>query len=308
MARARNREGAARTCCRAALAAARPPCSEPCPGIAASRRGRRPAISARRISPTIEAACRIGYTSMSRFAVLDTPISGLKIIERQRLADERGFLSRMFCADELLAAGWSKPVEQINQTLTRRQGAIRGMHFQFPPHAEMKLVNCVRGEVWDVAVDLRRGSPTFLKWFGVALSPENGRALLVPEGFAHGFQVLAPDSELIYLHSCPYMRPARVRFIRRSRGLASNGRLQSLRCRRAIKGIRCCCRRSREFPYELPALLSKTRPRADRSRQFAAVECLSHFRRCCSRRRNIFRCGSWSAKMLAGTDAGFCPG
>jgi dTDP-4-dehydrorhamnose 3,5-epimerase len=141
---------------------------------------------------------------MSRFAVLDTPISGLKIIERFRHADERGFFSRMFCADELQAAGWSRPVAQINQTLTRRQGAVRGMHFQLPPDAEVKLVNCVRGRVFDVAVDLRQGSPTFLKWYGVELSPENGRALLIPEGFAHGFQALAPDCELIYFHSRAY--------------------------------------------------------------------------------------------------------
>jgi dTDP-4-dehydrorhamnose 3,5-epimerase len=141
---------------------------------------------------------------MSRFAVLDTPISGPKIIERFRHADERGFFSRMFCADELQTAGWSRPVAQINQTLTRRQGAVRGMHFQLPPDAEIKLVNCVRGRVFDVAVDLRQGSPTFLKWYGVELSPENGRALLVPEGFAHGFQALAPDCELIYFHSRAY--------------------------------------------------------------------------------------------------------
>lgn len=141
---------------------------------------------------------------MSRFGISDTPIAGLKVVERLRQADERGFFSRMFCAEDLRAAGWSKPIAQINQTLTRRAGAVRGMHFQFPPHAEMKLVNCLRGEVWDVAVDLRKGSPTFLKWFGVRLSPENGRALLIPEGFAHGFQALAPDSELIYFHSCAY--------------------------------------------------------------------------------------------------------
>lgn len=141
---------------------------------------------------------------MSRFAILDTPISGLKIIERVRHADERGFFSRMFCADELRAAGWSRPIAQINQTLTRRQGAVRGMHFQLPPDTEIKLVNCVRGRVFDVAVDLRQGSPTFLKWQGVELSPENDRALLVPEGFAHGFQALAPDCELIYFHSRAY--------------------------------------------------------------------------------------------------------
>lgn len=141
---------------------------------------------------------------MSRFGIADTPIEGLKIVERVRLSDERGFLSRMFCAEELRAAGWSAPIAQVNHTLTRRPGAVRGLHFQFSPHAEMKLVNCVRGEVFDVAVDLRRGSPTFLKWFGVALSAVNGRALLIPPGLAHGFQVLSPDSELIYFHSAPY--------------------------------------------------------------------------------------------------------
>jgi dTDP-4-dehydrorhamnose 3,5-epimerase len=141
---------------------------------------------------------------MSRFQVVDTPLAGLKIIERAKQSDERGFFSRMFCAEELQAAGWSKPIAQINQTLTRRQGAVRGMHFQFPPHAEIKLVNCIRGEVWDVAVDLRRGSPTFLKWFGARLSAENGQALLIPEGFAHGFQALAEDCELIYFHSSAY--------------------------------------------------------------------------------------------------------
>jgi dTDP-4-dehydrorhamnose 3,5-epimerase len=141
---------------------------------------------------------------MSRFGIADTPLSGLRTIERTLRSDERGFLTRLFCSEELQAAGWNKPIAQINQTMTRRSGAVRGMHFQFPPHAEMKLVSCIRGEVWDVALDLRRGSPTFLKWFGARLSPGNGRALLIPEGFAHGFQALAEDSELIYFHSCAY--------------------------------------------------------------------------------------------------------
>lgn len=141
---------------------------------------------------------------MSRLQPIDTPLAGLKIVERSRQSDDRGFFSRMFCAEELQAAGWSKPIAQINQTLTRRRGAVRGMHFQFPPHAEMKLVNCIRGEVWDVAVDLRRGSPTFLKWFGTNLSAQNGHALLIPEGFAHGFQALTEDCELIYFHTCAY--------------------------------------------------------------------------------------------------------
>jgi dTDP-4-dehydrorhamnose 3,5-epimerase len=141
---------------------------------------------------------------MSRFQLVETPIAGLRMVERGRLSDQRGFLSRLFCSEELAQAGWSKPIAQINQTLTHRPGAVRGLHFQFPPHAEMKLVSCIRGEVWDVAVDLRRGSPTFLQWFGAQLSADNGRALLIPEGFAHGFQALAPDCELIYFHSCAY--------------------------------------------------------------------------------------------------------
>jgi dTDP-4-dehydrorhamnose 3,5-epimerase len=145
---------------------------------------------------------------MSRFAVLNTPLAALKVVERQQVGDTRGFLSRLFCADELAAAGWRKPVAQINQTLTRRQGTVRGMHYQRPPHAEMKLVTCLHGAVFDVAVDLRSGSPTFLRWHAEELSAANRRALLIPEGFAHGFQTLAADCELVYLHSVPYVPEA----------------------------------------------------------------------------------------------------
>lgn len=141
---------------------------------------------------------------MSRFTITDTSLSGLKVIERQCLGDARGFLSRLFCSDELTAAGWIKPIAQINQTYTAKAGTIRGMHFQYPPHAEMKLVSCLRGAVFDVAVDLRAGSPTFLKWYGVRLSAENRCALLIPEGFAHGFQTLTDDVVLLYCHSVPY--------------------------------------------------------------------------------------------------------
>ncbi len=141
---------------------------------------------------------------MSRFRILETPLAGLKVVERMRLADERGFLSRLFCSEELKAAGWHAPVAQVNQTLTRRAGTVRGLHFQNHPHAEAKLVSCLHGEVWDVAVDLRSGSPTFLGWFAERLSAENARSLLIPEGFAHGFQTLEPDCEMLYLHSCAY--------------------------------------------------------------------------------------------------------
>lgn len=144
---------------------------------------------------------------MSRFAVTDLPLAGLKLVERQRLGDSRGFLSRLFCAEGLANAGWHQPIAQINHSYTSMQGTVRGMHFQHPPHAEMKLVSCIRGEVWDVAVDVRAGSPTFLQWHAERLSRDNGRALLIPEGYAHGFQALTQDVELLYCHSAAY-RPS----------------------------------------------------------------------------------------------------
>jgi dTDP-4-dehydrorhamnose 3,5-epimerase len=141
---------------------------------------------------------------MSRLTIIDTPIADLKIVRRQQFGDSRGFFSRLFCAEELSAAGWNKPIVQINQTFTQKQGTIRGMHFQLPPHSEMKLVTCLRGAVWDVAVDLRAESPTYLHWHAAELSASNECALLIPEGFAHGFQTLVEDCELIYLHSTAY--------------------------------------------------------------------------------------------------------
>ena len=141
---------------------------------------------------------------MSELLIKGTSIMGLKVIERVQRRDSRGFLSRLFCAEELSEAGWKKPIAQTNHTHSVKKGTVRGMHFQHPPHAEMKLVNCIAGKVWDIALDLRRGSPTFLKWHGEELSLENGRALLIPEGFAHGFQTLTPDCTLIYFHSHAY--------------------------------------------------------------------------------------------------------
>lgn len=141
---------------------------------------------------------------MSRFTVTELPLAGLRLVTRQRQGDNRGFLSRLYCADELALAGWQKPILQVNHTSTVMRGTVRGMHFQRPPHAEMKLVSCIRGEVWDVAVDVRTDSPTFLCWHAEALSADNGRALLIPEGFAHGFQALTDDVELLYCHSAAY--------------------------------------------------------------------------------------------------------
>lgn len=145
---------------------------------------------------------------MTRLKIINLPISGLKCVDRKHISDNRGFLSRIFCVDELAEAGWAKPIVQINHTFTAKRGTVRGMHFQYPPHAEMKLVSCIRGEVWDAVVDLRAGSPTFLRWHAERISAENGRALLIPEGFAHGFQALTDNVELIYCHSEGYAAQA----------------------------------------------------------------------------------------------------
>lgn len=145
---------------------------------------------------------------MSRFFVTDLPLAGLKRLQRKRLGDHRGFLERLFCADELEAIGWKKPIAQINLTHTIEKGTVRGMHFQYSPHAEMKLVTCIKGTVWDVAVDLRMGSPTFLSWYAQLLSANNLLTLLIPEGFAHGFQTMTEDAELLYFHSIPHVSEA----------------------------------------------------------------------------------------------------
>jgi dTDP-4-dehydrorhamnose 3,5-epimerase len=101
-------------------------------------------------------------------------------------------------------AGWTKPIVQINHTYTAKKGTVRGMHYQRPPHSEMKLVSCIRGELLDVVVDLRNDSDTYLQHHVELLSAGNGKALLIPEGFAHGFQSLTDDVELIYCHSMFY--------------------------------------------------------------------------------------------------------
>jgi dTDP-4-dehydrorhamnose 3,5-epimerase len=141
---------------------------------------------------------------VSRLQIEDTSIAGLRRVRRLPLGDARGFLVRLFCADELKGAGWTAPVAQVNHTHTVQRGSVRGLHFQRPPHAETKLVHCLRGEVWDVAVDLRRGSPTFLRWHAERLGGDNGVAMLIPEGFAHGLQTLSDEVDLLYCHSAAY--------------------------------------------------------------------------------------------------------
>jgi len=140
----------------------------------------------------------------ARFDIFDTPLDGLKVVLRKPLADARGYFERVFCAVDFEGVFGGAAVVQANHTLTRLRGTVRGMHFQHPPHAEVKLVSCLRGEVFDVAVDLRRGSPTLLQWHGRVLSAENHLALAIPKGFAHGFQTLCDDCEMLYFHSAAY--------------------------------------------------------------------------------------------------------
>jgi dTDP-4-dehydrorhamnose 3,5-epimerase len=141
---------------------------------------------------------------MSRFAPRLTPIQDLLVIDRVPLRDERGFFSRLFCQEEFSAFGFAPGVSQIGQSLTRRQGTVRGMHFQRPPRDDAKFVSCFAGAVFDVAVDMRPDSATYLQWHGEILSAENFRSMLIPGGFAHGFQTLTDDCLLIYLHDKPH--------------------------------------------------------------------------------------------------------
>ncbi len=141
---------------------------------------------------------------MSELQYWPTPLSGVMRVDRGTHADARGSFARLFCADALRQAGWTGPVAQINHSVNTARGTVRGLHYQLRPLAEQKLVSCVRGRVWDVAVDLRRGSPTFLQWHAQELSPAMGVALLIPEGCAHGFQALSDDAEIVYCHSAPY--------------------------------------------------------------------------------------------------------
>ena len=142
---------------------------------------------------------------MERFGVAPTAIAGVAVLERRRLSDARGSFCRLYSGDELDALGVGGfEVQQVNHSITSRSGSLRGLHFQRVPHADRKLVHCLRGAAYDVAVDLRRGSPTFGRWHAETISADNGRALLIPEGCAHGFQALVDGTELLYVHGGRY--------------------------------------------------------------------------------------------------------
>ena len=136
-----------------------------------------------------------------KFIFKETAIKGLMTAERRVSEDERGEFSKLFSSDEFLSAGMDKPIVQVNFSYNSRRGTLRGMHFQHPPCCETKVVSCLKGEVFDVAVDLRKGSKTFLCWYAQKLSRTNRISLIIPEGFAHGFQTLDDDCEVLYFHT-----------------------------------------------------------------------------------------------------------
>jgi len=131
-------------------------------------------------------------------------LTGAWLIETEAFQDQRGKFARFFCQKELGKIHKGKPIEQINYSWTVPKGTVRGLHFQCPPKTETKLVRCLRGSVFDVIVDLRSDSETFLQWHGEILSDENMRMLYVPDGFAHGFQAQEENVEMLYMHTESY--------------------------------------------------------------------------------------------------------
>lgn len=144
---------------------------------------------------------------------VDTPLPGAYVIELERLDDDRGWFARTFAAEEFAAQGLNHAVAHCNVSFNARAGTLRGMHYQVAPHAECKLVRCTRGSIYDVIVDLRPDSSTYLRWFGIGLDADEGRSLYVPEGLAHGFQTLVDGSEVLYQMSHEYV-PSHARGVR----------------------------------------------------------------------------------------------
>lgn len=133
-----------------------------------------------------------------------TQLKGVFIIDLQPVGDSRGWFSRTYCKNEFAEIGHDKEWVQLNHSFTSKKGTVRGMHYQLPPFSEIKMVRCIAGAVLDVVIDLRKDSPAFLQWTGVELSAENKKMIYIPEGFAHGFQCLTDNCELLYHHSAFY--------------------------------------------------------------------------------------------------------
>jgi dTDP-4-dehydrorhamnose 3,5-epimerase len=142
-----------------------------------------------------------------------TTLPDVHLLEIEKAEDERGFFARLWDAEELSRRGLNARLAHVSVSFNRRKGTLRGLHYQAPPMAEVKIVRCIRGAIFDVAVDLRESSPTFKQWTGVELTADNRRALYIPEGLAHGFQTLADDTEVMYFIGGEYS-PAHSRGVR----------------------------------------------------------------------------------------------
>jgi dTDP-4-dehydrorhamnose 3,5-epimerase len=135
-------------------------------------------------------------------------IEGAYLISLDKKEDDRGFFARYYCGDEFRQHNLNTDWVQMNNSFSKHKGTLRGLHFQNPPHSEVKLIRCFRGAIWDVMVDIRRDSKTYGKWYGVELSAENRSMMYVPEGVAHGFISLTDDSEILYMVSSAYAGPS----------------------------------------------------------------------------------------------------
>jgi dTDP-4-dehydrorhamnose 3,5-epimerase len=175
----------------------------------------------------------------------ETPVAGSYAVEPERMEDARGFFARTFSADEFAAHGLDDRVDQCSTSFNAKRGTLRGLHYQAAPHGESKLVRCTRGAIYDVAVDLRPNSPSYLRWAAVELTAENGRALYVPEGCAHGFQTLADASEILYQISAAYVPEA-------ARGVRWDDPVFSIEWPPAPPGGRTIAERDSRYPDFAP--------------------------------------------------------
>jgi len=135
---------------------------------------------------------------------IPTPLTGAYLIEHSPSFDHRGMFTRLYCKSALADIGFDREIRQINYSSTTRSHSIRGMHYRLPPYDEFKILKCIRGSIYDVIIDLRKNSPTFLQYFATELSADIHRMMFIPEGFAHGFQSLQPNTEVIYFHTNDY--------------------------------------------------------------------------------------------------------
>jgi dTDP-4-dehydrorhamnose 3,5-epimerase len=135
---------------------------------------------------------------------IKTGFDGLYVVELNKLGDERGFFARVWCETEFADKNLTSRMVQANTSYSKNKGTLRGLHYQVSPHEEAKLMRCIKGAIFDVAVDLRPDSKTYKKWFGIELTESNRRMLFIPEGFAHGYQTLVEDTETFYMSSAFY--------------------------------------------------------------------------------------------------------